>query len=68
LILLLLFYGWSCDCTSCINGKSRVERPLPYETIRLPLNPMECVKQHQATHQAQHQVAIVRTFAHTTLA
>jgi hypothetical protein len=41
---LLLFYGWSCDCTSCINGKSRVERPSPYETIRLPLNPMECDK------------------------
>ena len=27
----MLFYGWSCDRASCINGKSRAELPSPYE-------------------------------------
>jgi hypothetical protein len=40
----MLFYGWSCDRASCINGKSRVELPSPSEAICLPLNPMECEK------------------------
>src|SRR6266851_9323255 len=40
----MLFYGWSCDCASCINGKSRVELPSPSEAICLPLNAMECEK------------------------
>lgn len=42
LILLTLFYGWSCDRVSCIDGKSRRELPLLYEAICLPLNPGEC--------------------------
>src|SRR2546427_306535 len=35
-------FGWYYDRTLCINGKSRGERPPPYEAIRLPLNPGEC--------------------------
>src|SRR5882724_858371 len=42
LILLMLFYDWSCDRASCINGKSRVELSSPSEAICLPLNPGEC--------------------------
>src|SRR5712691_7188035 len=38
----MLFYGWSCDRTSCINGKSRAELPSTYEGSCPPLNPMEC--------------------------
>src|SRR6266566_1325260 len=38
----MLFYGWSCDRASGINGKSRVELPSPSEAICLPLNLMEC--------------------------
>src|SRR5438105_6320887 len=41
-ILLTLFYGWSCDRVSCIDGKSRLELPLLYEAIGLPLNPGAC--------------------------
>jgi photosystem II stability/assembly factor-like uncharacterized protein len=42
LTLLTLFFGGYYDRTLCINGKSRGERSLPYEAIRLPLNPREC--------------------------
>jgi hypothetical protein len=42
LILLTLFYGWSCDRVSCIDGKSRLKLSLLYEAICLPLNPGEC--------------------------
>src|SRR5262245_44755009 len=41
-ISLLLFYNWFCACMSYIPGKSRGERPSPYEVTRLPLNMMEC--------------------------
>src|SRR4249920_669891 len=42
LILLTLFYGWSCDRVSGIDGKSRLALPLLSEAICLPLNPGEC--------------------------
>src|SRR2546422_856063 len=42
LILLTLFYGWSCDHVSGIDGKSRLALPLLSEAICLPLNPGEC--------------------------
>src|SRR6266849_305039 len=42
----MLFYGWSCDCGSCISGKSRAELPSTHATICPPLNPMECGKFH----------------------
>jgi DNA invertase Pin-like site-specific DNA recombinase len=42
LILLMLFCAGYDDHTSCINGKSRRERPSPSEALRLPLNPGEC--------------------------
>src|SRR5215831_11383013 len=32
-------FGWYDEPTSWINGKSRHERPSPFETLRLPRNP-----------------------------
>ena len=42
LILLLLFYGWSYDRASCINGKSGAELPSTPEGSCPPLNLMGC--------------------------
>gem|GEM_PF-5886996 len=49
LILLTLFYGWSCDRVSWIDGKSGLELPLLYKAICLPLNPGECGKNGSGT-------------------
>jgi hypothetical protein len=42
LILLLLFYAWSYDRASCINGKSGAELPSTPEGSCPPLNLMGC--------------------------
>jgi hypothetical protein len=40
LILLMVVYGWSYDCASCINGTSGAELPSTPEGSCPPLNPM----------------------------